>query len=832
MGWTKQDAKRLLGRGVAIAGLGAILVFSAVAIALELLVDADELAGRIVPRASAMLNRDVSIGEASLVLLPRPGARISDVRVDNLDGFEGPPVFQADDVWMELAILPLFFGRLRVSGIRAEGPRVHLAIDERGVSNFGDLLPRRRDEGGGPETRLGFALRRIRAADATVTYADAPEARAVTLSGVALAADVDAVGPDGWRLDAETTSDSMRVLFSDPGRPPLRTSGPSAWGTLYGDQVFDRIEIEDGVLAHDGQALSVSGRISDTRGASAAVELRLTHDALPAATLARWTGRAPADADTEISGTTRLDARLTAPGPSSPSPLLRGEVVLDGVDVVRGGQAIATGLTGALEFAPDTLLMHQISGTFAGGPFELYGRVAGEEPRVRIEAWGRPDLAAFERVGWTPAWARFAGSMTLDVVLSGSLATPDRLDLTGTGIVAGLRVDHERLHEPLYVPSGTLSFRGGDMFWTDVSLMAGAHPLQTTGRLNRVPIPLAAMVRALATPWSSVPDAPDARGQRAPVLEAALHGGSLHLDELLGRPPEGGEPTYPQAAFAHLGRRTVGGFGAGVAVRGRGLSRPAGLPVTGSLALDLDTLSLAPFHLTNLSTVLELEPTELVVREAAFEIWGGAADGELVLGMGTGDAEPFQVSLSLDRVWAGDFFSVMTPVGHAIDGVLDLDLTLSGTTERTLLPTRQGLTGTGSLTLEEGRLADTGVTWAVADFLGAETWAEIPFRRWAAQLEIHDSAIEIVDSRLEGPRTDADLAGLIVLDTGANLSLGLSIPPEGLDAISLRRTGVGSDVLEGLRSAGEPLRLGIRISGPLAGPTLEPDATAAAARPR
>ena len=88
-----------------------------------------------------------------------------------------------------------------------------------------------------------------------------------------------------------------------------------------------------------------------------------------------------------------------------------------------------------------------------------------------------------------------------------------------------------------------------------------------------------------------------------------------------------------------------------------------------------------------------------------------------------------------------------------------------------------------------------------------------------------------MESRLEGPRTDADLTGLIVLDTGANLSLGLSIPPDELDGISLRRTGVGSDVLEGLQSAGEPLRLGIRISGPLAGPTLEPDATAASARP-
>ena len=783
------------------------------------------------PRASALLNREVSIGDASLVLLPRPGARISDVRVDNLEGFEGPPVFEADDVWMELAVLPLFLGRLQVKGIRAEGPRVHLAIDERGVSNFGDLLPRRREDQGDTQGALRIALRRLRASGATVTYADAPESRALTLTGASLEADIGGAGSGGWRMETEAASDSMRVVFSDPGRPPLHASGPSAWATLYGDEVFDRIEIEEGVLAHDGQALTVGGRISGTRGEDAALELWLTHDALPAATLAHWMGRAPADPATRISGLVRLDAQLAAPGPSSPSPVLRGEVGLDGVDVVHAGESVAAGLTGTLEFAPDTLLMHAVAGTFAGGPFELYGRVAGEDRRVRMEAWARPDLASFDRMDWTPAWARFAGNVTLDVVLSGSLLVPDRLDLTGTGIVAGLRMDHEQLAVPLYVPSGTVTFQGGDMFWTDVTLMAGTDPLQTTGRLNRIPLPVEVLVGALATPWSATLTGSRDRGDRRPVLEAALHGGSLRLDAVLGRARPRTDPTYAQVAFAHLGRRTVGGFGAGVAVRGRGMSRPGDLPVTGSVALDLDTLSLEPFTLTGLSTVLELSPGELVVREAAFDIWGGSGIADLSLSVGTAETEPFDLSLSLERVWAGDFFQTLTPVGDAIDGVLDLDLALSGATERTLLPAREGLSGSGTLHLGEGRVANTGVTYAVADFLGAEGWTEIPFDEWSADFTIQDNAIELTRSVLEGPRTDATLAGLIALEAGTDLSLGLSIPPDGLDGISLRRTGVGSDVLEGLRAAGEPLELGIRISGPLAGPTLEPDAQAAV-RPR
>lgn len=820
-------AIRILGRTAAALALGAVLAVSAVAIALEVLVDADELASRLVPRASAALNRNVSIGEASLVLLPRPGARISEVRVDNLEGFEGPPVLEADDVWLELALFPLILGRLRVSGLRADGPGVHLAIDEQGVSNFGDLIPRRRDVADESDGALGIALRRIRLAGATVTYADAPESRALTLTGASLEADLDRGGPDGWRMAVEATSDSMRVHFSDPRRPALHADGPSLWGTLYGDEVFDRVEIENGVIAHAGQALTVTGRISDTRGAEPSLELRLTHADLPAETLATWMGRAPTSPDTRITGTVALDARLAAPGPSTSSPVLRGEISLLGVDVVRGGEAVAEAVSGTLEFAPDTLLLHAVSGFFADGAFELYGRVAGEDRRVRVEAWARPDLAVLDRLGWTPEWADFAGSLTVDVVLSGSLDVPERLDLTGTGIVAGLRVEHDRLDVPVYVPSGTISFRGGDMFWSDVTVMAGTDPLQTTGRLNRIPLPVSTLVSALATPWSAPPRPPARGADRPPVLEAALHGGSLDLDALLGRAASRTDATYAQVAFAHLGRRTVGGFGAGVAVRDQGLSRPTTLPVLGSVALDLDTLSLSPFSLENLSAIVELGSSELVVRDAAFETWGGTAAGALTLGVGADETEPFTLGLALREIAAGPFFSTLTPVGETFEGMADLDIDLQGTTERTLLPTREGLTGSGTLTLGDGSVSRTGINYAVADFLSADGWESLPFERWVTDFAIRDTFLEIERSELAGVRLDARLTGTIALEGGADLSLGLSIPAAELGGLSLRRTGIGSDVLDGLRADGTPLEIGLRLSGPLAGPTVEPDASVA-----
>ena len=494
--------RKLAARTGATLLLVGVLTASAVAVALEILVDADELAARFAPDVSAVLGREVTVGEASLVLLPRPGARVSRVRVANLAGFEGPPLLEAEVLRIDLAVLPLFLGRIRVRGLRIERPTVHLAIDEHGVSNFGDLMPRGRETTSGGS--VDFLLRRIDVSGARITYADAPAARASTLQGALVEAHFSSDGTDGWRMTAEARSDSLVVLFADPGRRPLKTAGPSAAWTMYGDDGFDRIDIEHGILAHLDATLFVEGRITDPRGADPALEIRLRNQALPATTVATWMGRAPTGTDVGLAGTVSVDATLTAPGPRTATPVLRGEIGLAGVSVRRGLETAAEGLIGAIDFAPDTLTLHGIGGTFAGGPFEMYGRVAGPGREVRIEAWARPDLAALERLGWTPDWARLSGSATLDVVLEGSLLDPERMTLDGTGIVARLRVDHDRFDVPLYVPSGTVALADGGMSWEDVSVLAGPDALQTTGRLDRVVLPLDAWMRVLSPPGGSV----------------------------------------------------------------------------------------------------------------------------------------------------------------------------------------------------------------------------------------------------------------------------------------------------------------------------------------
>ena len=84
-------ARRIV-RALALVLLIVVGGYTALAVALHVLLDPDDLAGWLEPRLSGALNRPVEIGGATVVLVPRPGVRLSAVVVASPEGFDGPPV--------------------------------------------------------------------------------------------------------------------------------------------------------------------------------------------------------------------------------------------------------------------------------------------------------------------------------------------------------------------------------------------------------------------------------------------------------------------------------------------------------------------------------------------------------------------------------------------------------------------------------------------------------------------------------------------------------------------------------------------------------------------
>lgn len=804
-------ARRIV-RALALVLLIVVGGYTALAVALHVLLDPDDLAGWLEPRLSGALNRPVEIGGATVVLVPRPGVRLSEVVVASPEGFDGPPVAELVEAQLHLAVLPLFLGRARVSAVHLAGPAVHLAVDEEGRTNFGDLVPESAVSGDGPAVGpVRLALRRLTAEGGALRYTDASEARTIGVTGAGMDGTIETDGAGGWVLVAGLRSDSA-FYRTDPGADggverDIRTVGPGGSLTIRGRAGADAVEIEQGSLEHAGAILEVRGRLSGLLDSSPALAVELTNDTLSASVLPRVLGRGRPAADApEFGGELGVSIQLEAPGTREGEPVLRTRVALRDVAIRRARTIVASGLDGTITTGHGTMEIDSLSGTFADGPLLVTGVVTGPDRWLEAHVSARMDLDVLDRAGWAPSGMAVSGGLALEAAITGSLDLPEGIGASGTGTLDGLRLDHERWEVPVYLPAGELRLLPRGFAWEQLVAMVGEDRLVTSGTVENL------SVLGLAT-------------EGRPRIDAEVRAPNLRLDALLPPTPERRRVPWARVAFAHAGGGRLDDRTTDELAREMGLARPDAAPLEGAVQIIADSLRYGDYALEAVSAELMLSDTLLAVRDASFRTWGGEVRGSLELGVGDDLLEPFSLSMSTQGVDALPFLSRLTPFGEAVSGILDLDVTLSGAVDRRLLPATGELRGSGEMVVTDGRIAESGVNLALADFLSSESWTEVPFASWETAWSLEQDVVAVERARLEGPLGAVRFAGPVRLDGGVDLELTLSIPAAALEGVSLRRTGIGDDALARLRASGTPLDLGLRMGGTLAGPTLEPDAS-------
>jgi hypothetical protein len=253
------------------------------------------------------------------------------------------------------------------------------------------------------------------------------------------------------------------------------------------------------------------------------------------------------------------------------------------------------------------------------------------------------------------------------------------------------------------------------------------------------------------------------------------------------------------------------------------MHRVAGMPLLGSLELRFDTLSQGERRVEEIVATVELTDSTLAVSDASFDAWGGRASGSLSVALGGAAHQPFALSLRLEDASAASFFG-LSAGGNEIVGTLDMVIELTGATDTQLLPVPEDLVGEARITILDGRVAGTGVNFALADFLESERWTDVPFARLEGGIGIGDRVMAIQNGRLDGAMGRLAFRGHVGFGGEADLSMAVAVPSEQLDHLSLRRTGVGAGVLEQLKSSGQPLDLGLHLAGFVGAPTLEPNA--------
>ncbi|MBI1179770.1 MAG: AsmA family protein, partial [Alphaproteobacteria bacterium] len=199
-GSTESRVKRVL-IGIA-AGAGLLL---AAALAVPALMDWSGYRDRIAGQIEAVTGRDASVGgDIGFALLPRPAFSTGAVRIASVSGAASPDLVAAPAATLDVAFFPLLQGKLRVTRVLLQEPRISLEVTPGGRRNwvFAEADKARR-QGRAKGTRL--AIRALSARDATVSYRERGR-RPVTVS----------------HLDFDVRAESARGPFYARGRTVLR----------------------------------------------------------------------------------------------------------------------------------------------------------------------------------------------------------------------------------------------------------------------------------------------------------------------------------------------------------------------------------------------------------------------------------------------------------------------------------------------------------------------------------------------------------------------------------------------------------------------------------
>ncbi len=123
-----------IGLGMA-GGLLALLVL--VILAVPLFLDPNQYKPRAEAALSRTLDRPVHLkGDIRLSFFPPGQLHLSQVVVDNPEGFDAAPLFELEALEAKAGIWPLLSGKLRVDRFVLKKPRIRLIVDETGRKNW------------------------------------------------------------------------------------------------------------------------------------------------------------------------------------------------------------------------------------------------------------------------------------------------------------------------------------------------------------------------------------------------------------------------------------------------------------------------------------------------------------------------------------------------------------------------------------------------------------------------------------------------------------------------------------------------------------------------
>lgn len=694
--------------------------------------------------------RDVAVG-------PWPPVRITLAGLELAEpgGFSKGAAFRVASLHLDLDVLALLTGRVRVRRLVLGQPSLHLVLRPDGTTNL-DGLARTPTPGKKPARPMDIDLAEVRIERGRVLVDAIGSQRRVTFqigSRVALA-----TAGGGSRVTTSGRSEISGLAFGplsaaritdldqSLARLPWRIEHRGAF-----DGKTKRLALERLALDLGGSELAFAGVVGDP-GPAARVDLRARGARVDLGDVLKFLAAADARAFAGIQGSGRLEFDLAVRGRMGPgaTPQVVGVLAIaDGAFRYPGAAAGVSALAFRARLAPDTLSIGNLTALVGAGggatsPVRAtLGVTRFADPLVRFTVQGDVDLGAVSPL-LAARDTRLGGRAAVAIRGQGRAKDPGSLALEGRARLQDVSVESPQLPQRVEKVRGEILFSPARASVQGLSMVAGKSSLTLDAAITR-PLALAA-----------------APGKAAPAgVNFTLRSPYLDLAELLPVTP--GQPVLPNA--------------------------------TGTGTVAIARLKNQKLDVADVAARVAMSPTTLEVPSYTLHGYGGQVAGNATFDLADPARPGFKVKAQVDSVEADALLSAWTPARGWIHGALNstLDLSGDGATPQDLQRT---LTAIGKALVSNGTLGPGPALDAVARATGIPSFKEVRFRDLKLPFRVERGRMITDPVELDGRYGRWQLIGGLGFDGSLDYAVSVTLPPEvgaALNARSALAAGALSD---------------------------------------
>ncbi len=838
-----------------VGGLIALVLIAAVV--LPQLFPPERLKKLAIPPVEEAVQRDVTVGDIRLSVLPFPSVRISDFTIANdsaftsIHSFDPEPAISGRALNVDVALWPLFSGTIEPTSIELVNPVVRYQIAEDGTTNFDtfaatDAADTDTTSAGG----LPVEVSNLRMTGSRVLYDDRSTGQWAELG---FDAQLEArSGETPGSIDSRGTVEMSTLNYlSAPDADTTALQNATLRYDLLAALEEGTLDLRNVELNTPPIGIATSGTASALNDARPIVDLTIN---TTEADLAQLAAIVPGGVGEGVAPSGTASFTVTAQGPLPDSTgntddfSLSGNGSISSVGVDVDGTTMLQNLGASINLSLESLSISDINGELLGKP--LSGQMTvrdllAETPLLDGQLAGAADLTQLSTLaaeeGGEPV--DIAGAVDYDVQFSGPATNTDAIRVRGPIRLSDVRVPNESLREPLEIAAATVNLTGTGMSADPFEVVSGETAMQL-GFTVRDLLPVS---RGLA--------------ETNPAMRVAFTFSSDEIDLVeLFPEADADELLYADLFTAQL---------AGTRVNGRPAEEVAAelygdveLPeFRANGTVQIGTLLNDPQRFDNLTFDVNLRNRRMEIPNLSGQTYGGTLAGSIVLDQsmaatsayvrpvqgesvlmasaGAGiapvrmEALPMPdtptaltYDIELQDAQASAFLRDWTRLGEFVSGTMNLSISGDSPLTQGLLPVAQALTAGGrSIVANGGFSPDFGLAGKLVERLGVSRPSLSDFKQFGGPFTIEDGELRIGEWNLANNQVNSRLSGALGLGGRVDLTMQSEMPLSMVRGSKLS-SGSVSNALNRLGDKEGTVPVGIKIGGTISDPSYNVDTSA------